>query len=78
MTRRARAVAQLGAGRADGSYERLAPLARPALLILGDFGLKPLQPLERPGPSFAILAVLALYHARTSPPNPREHLAKAH
>jgi DNA replication protein DnaC len=40
----ARALAQLVAGRADGSYERrLAALTRPQLLILDDFGLKPLR-----------------------------------
>ncbi|HYD53110.1 MAG TPA: IS21-like element helper ATPase IstB, partial [Gemmatimonadaceae bacterium] len=40
----ARALAQLGAGRADGTYERrLASFARPDLLILDDFGLKPLR-----------------------------------
>jgi DNA replication protein DnaC len=43
-----RALAQLNAGRADGTYERrLAALARPSLLILDDFGLKPLR---APGP----------------------------
>ncbi len=41
----ARALAQLAAGRADGTYERrLAGFARPQLLILDDFGLKPLRP----------------------------------
>jgi DNA replication protein DnaC len=41
----ARALAQLAAGRADGTYERrLAGFARPHLLILDDFGLKPLRP----------------------------------
>ena len=40
----ARALAQLAAGRADGTYERrLASFARPHLLILDDFGLKPLR-----------------------------------
>jgi DNA replication protein DnaC len=40
-----RVLAQLAAGRADGTYERrLAALARPDLLILDDFGLKPLRP----------------------------------
>lgn len=40
----ARAIAHLGAGMADGSYERrLTALARPHLLILDDFGLKPLR-----------------------------------
>jgi len=35
----------LGGGRADGSWERrLAVYLRPDLLILDDFGLKPLQP----------------------------------
>ena len=39
---------QLNGGRADGSRERrLATYLRPALLILDDFGLKPIQP---PGP----------------------------
>ena len=39
-----RMLAQLAAGRADGSYERkLAALTRPQLLILDDFGLKPLK-----------------------------------
>ncbi|GEJ58425.1 hypothetical protein AMYX_31660 [Anaeromyxobacter diazotrophicus] len=41
----ARVLAQLAAGRADGTYERrLAGFARPHLLILDDFGLKPLRP----------------------------------
>jgi hypothetical protein len=41
----ARALAQLAAGRADGTYERrLTGFARPHLLILDDFGLKPLRP----------------------------------
>lgn len=41
----ARALALLNAGRADGSYERrLQSLLRPDLLILDDFGLKPLRP----------------------------------
>ncbi len=44
----ARALAQLAAGRADGTYERrLAGFARPHLVILDDFGLKPLR---SPGP----------------------------
>jgi DNA replication protein DnaC len=44
----ARALAMLNAGRADGSYDRrLLALVRPHLLILDDFGLKPLRP---PGP----------------------------
>lgn len=39
---------QLNGGRADGSFERrLASYVRPDLLILDDFGLKPLPP---PGP----------------------------
>jgi len=38
-----KAMAQLRAGRADGSYERkLQNLCRPDLLILDDFGLKPM------------------------------------
>jgi DNA replication protein DnaC len=41
----ARALAQLAAGRADGTYERrLAGFARAHLLILDDLGLKPLRP----------------------------------
>jgi DNA replication protein DnaC len=41
----ARALAHLGAGRADGTYERrLQGFIRPHLLILDDFGLKPLRP----------------------------------
>jgi len=41
----ARALAQLAAGRADGTYERrLASFARAHVLILDDFGLKPLRP----------------------------------
>ncbi len=40
-----KAMAHLHRGRADGSYERrLQTLVRPALLILDDFGLKPLTP----------------------------------
>jgi DNA replication protein DnaC len=40
-----RALAMLHAGRADGTYERrLQALLRPHLLILDDFGLKPLRP----------------------------------
>lgn len=36
---------QIHAGRADGSYERrLASFQRPDLLILDDFGLKPMRP----------------------------------
>ena len=38
-------MAQLRLGRADGSYDRrLQALLRPSLLILDDFGLKPLTP----------------------------------
>jgi DNA replication protein DnaC len=38
-------LAHLNAGRADGSYEkRLATYLRPHLLVLDDFGLKPLPP----------------------------------
>jgi len=38
-------LASINAGRADGSYERrLAGYIRPALLVLDDFGLKPLPP----------------------------------
>lgn len=44
----ARALAQLAAGRADGSYDRrIAALAKVDLLILDDWGLKPLR---APGP----------------------------
>jgi DNA replication protein DnaC len=40
-----RMVAQLWAGRADGSYDRkLQNFLRPNLLILDDFGLKPMVP----------------------------------
>lgn len=40
-----RMVAQLRAGRADGSYDRkLQNFLRPNLLILDDFGLKPMVP----------------------------------
>jgi DNA replication protein DnaC len=43
-----RMLAQLASGRADGTYERkLSALTRPHLLILDDFGLKP---LKSPGP----------------------------
>lgn len=43
-----RMLAHLNGGRADGTYERrLASYVRPDLLILDDFGLKPLPP---PGP----------------------------
>lgn len=41
----ARMLTQLHAGRADGSYDRrLQALVRPDLLIIDDFGLKPLRP----------------------------------
>lgn len=41
----ARLLATLAAGRVDGSYDRrLQALIRPDLLILDDFGLKPLKP----------------------------------
>lgn len=41
----AKMLTQLHAGRADGSYERrLLALVRPDLLIIDDFGLKPLRP----------------------------------
>jgi len=41
-------LAHLNGGRADGSWERrLQTYLRPDLLILDDFGLKPIQP---PGP----------------------------
>jgi DNA replication protein DnaC len=41
-------LSHLNGGRADGSYERrFATYLRPELLILDDFGLKPIQP---PGP----------------------------
>lgn len=40
----ARLLASLAAGRADGSYDRrLQAITRPDLLILDDFGLKPLR-----------------------------------
>ena len=42
----ARMLGHLHGGRADGSYERrLLTYTRPDLLILDDFGLKPLSPL---------------------------------
>jgi DNA replication protein DnaC len=38
-------LVHINAGRADGSYERrLASYVKPALLVLDDFGLKPLPP----------------------------------
>jgi DNA replication protein DnaC len=41
----AKLLASLAAGRVDGSYERrLQAVIRPDLLILDDFGLKPLRP----------------------------------
>jgi DNA replication protein DnaC len=41
----ARLLAQLAAARVDGSFERrMQTLVRPDLLILDDFGLKPLRP----------------------------------
>jgi len=44
----AKMLAHLAGGRADGTHEqRLARYLRPALLVLDDFGLKPLRP---PGP----------------------------
>jgi len=44
----AKMLAHLAGGRADGTHEqRLARYTRPALLVLDDFGLKPLRP---PGP----------------------------
>lgn len=48
FTNTAKMVAHLHGGRADGSLEkRMNTFIRPDLLILDDFGLKPLQP---PGP----------------------------
>ena len=44
----AKMLGHLAGGRADGTHEqRLARYTRPALLVLDDFGLKPLRP---PGP----------------------------
>jgi DNA replication protein DnaC len=44
----AKILAHLAGGRADGTHEqRLARYSRPALLVLDDFGLKPLR---APGP----------------------------
>lgn len=43
--RTSRMLAQINGGRADGSYERrLNAYLRPELLILDDFGLKPMHP----------------------------------
>lgn len=48
FTNTAKMLAHLNGGRADGSFDRrLNTYTRPDLLILDDFGLKPLQP---PGP----------------------------
>lgn len=48
FTSASRMLAHLHGGRADGTYERrLSAFLRPDLLILDDFGLKPLSP---PGP----------------------------
>jgi DNA replication protein DnaC len=44
-TQTSRMLAQINAGRADGTYDRrLAAYIRPDLLILDDFGLKPMRP----------------------------------
>jgi DNA replication protein DnaC len=54
---------QLNAGRADGSFERrLAQYVRPDLVILDDFGLKPLLP---PGPEdlYDVIAPRPTYYA---------------
>jgi DNA replication protein DnaC len=41
----ARMLAQINAGRADGTYERrLAAFVRPDVLVLDDLGLKPMRP----------------------------------
>lgn len=41
----AKMLGQLNGGRADGTWEkRLASYVRPALLVLDDFGLKPMRP----------------------------------
>jgi DNA replication protein DnaC len=58
-----RAMAHLNAGMADGSYERrLAALARPELLILDDFGLKPLR---SPAPEH-LYDLIAMRYEKTS------------
>ena len=45
FTRTSAMLSHLHAGRADGSYERrLATYHRPEVLILDDFGLKPMRP----------------------------------
>lgn len=45
FTRASSMLAHLNAGRADGTYERrLASYVRPDVLILDDFGLKPMRP----------------------------------
>lgn len=45
FTRTSAMLAQLHGGRADGTYERrLATYQRPDVLILDDFGLKPMRP----------------------------------
>jgi DNA replication protein DnaC len=52
----AKMLTQLHAGRADGSYERrMLALIRPDLLIIDDFGLKPLRP-PAPEDFFDIIA----------------------
>lgn len=52
-------LAHLNGGRADGSYERrFQSYLRPDLLILDDFGLKPLSP---PGPADLLDIILERY-----------------
>ena len=52
-------LAHLNGGRADGSYERrVQSYLRPDLLILDDFGLKPLSP---PGPEDLLDIILERY-----------------
>ena len=52
-------LAHLNAGRADGTYDRrLQTYLRPALLIIDDFGLKPMRP---PAPEDMFDVILERY-----------------
>ena len=56
-------LAHLNGGRADGTYDRrLATYLRPDLLILDDFGLKPLRP---PGPEDLFDVIAERYQHRS-------------
>jgi DNA replication protein DnaC len=56
-------LAHLNGGRADGAYgRRLATYLRPDLLILDDFGLKPLRP---PGPEDLFDVIAGRYQRRS-------------